>query len=1368
MGQEGAGFLAARSCAEQSVEPVSPMEEASEKNTVRGEGELEGVERRGEDALGQEVAAEADEEEGRIARGLAAPVKVTRQEREDHEKTHTPYRAWCQYCVKGRGRNAVHGAKKDLGDIEREVPRVSMDYFFMSDADEKASANPLIVMVDEGTGEKYARAVGRKGVGDTGEMDWLIKDMSDELKAWGHPGGGGNSLILKSDGEKAIVAVRTALGQLHGGRIVPESPAKGESPSNGVVEEAGKTIREFTRVMKEQLEDKAQVQLEPGDIVVQWMIRWAAMLVSRYMVGKDGRTGYERRRGRKCKIPVVAFGEKVWYREARDTKERKDKFCSEWREGLWLGHARNSNEIIVGTTEGVVRAYAIKRQDDEHRWSKVLVKNMRGTPQQPNPLKRGIAIPVKVTFDPPASAVALPSGPLREERRVRRMKITGDLLSKYGYTEGCDGCRYKRAGLEDARPHSEQCRNRIREAMQGDAIGQELLKKEGDRIDNWLVKEIEKADKEKEKSAEAEGNAHQEQLDEASREEDVIGKGEAEIAAEEMQGAERQTQEERLEECEKEIPDGKRRRLNDDVLENVPAPEMEAASGTQDAVMEDTALLTEINNLSMGIYSPPRAAKEGQRQGFQAGEVLDLTTGWDFRRVEDRAKVWEYIKRNKPKLVVGSPMCAAGGDFRPPCACPSGKAKRWTEAKEHVAFVTEVYQHQAEKGHWFLHEHPATASSGSLRELQKVMCLNNVKVDLSDQHMHDLRTLGKSGNVSVKARRKTKFMTNCGGIHQEIQSICEKGFERQQASTARYSLALCRAICRGLARELEYMEFGLTRLVEVHRLCQAAAVHPKGDHEIEDMGKYAFDDVTGEVLDPKKVMEARAKEIAYIRQKKVWRKIRRSEAIQKGWKIVKTRWIDVNKGDKFNPNYRSRFVAKEYNEGEGEGLFASTPPLEALRMLLSEVATSRQRRHGGRQVIMVNDVARAFFEAPVKRTICIELPEEDRGDQDEVGLLEMSLYGTRDAAANFQAEVRKVMTYAGFRVSRYNPSTFYHPGRDLRCLVHGDDFITGGSVENIKWFRKVLEGRFEISTKVIGTGEGEVREGKVLNRVIRADSSGWHYEADQRHADYIIKAMNLEGAKEVGTPGEEEKPWKEAEGEEKLSDREATNFRALAARANYLALDRPDIQFSVKEICRGMANPLRSDLLKLRRLARYLIGRPRVVTHFQFQGEVDELSAFSDSDWAGCRRTAKSTSGGVIMRGTHYIKSWASTQKNITLSSGEAELVAAVKASAELIGVTQLASEWGHNLKGAVYVDSSAALGVVKRKGNGKLRHIRVGLLWIQEKSEEGEILYKKVRGECNPSDVMTKYLGKKVAEGHMGRMRQRFETGRAESSLRL
>ena len=121
-------------------------------------------------------------------------------------------------------------------------------------------------------------------------MDWLIKDMSDELKAWGHAGGSGGALILKCDGEPAIQAVREALSKYHGGRVIPEGPPKGESQSNGVIEEAGKTMREFTRAFKDQSEDKASIKLEVGAEISPWMIRWAAMVCSRYLVGKDGRT----------------------------------------------------------------------------------------------------------------------------------------------------------------------------------------------------------------------------------------------------------------------------------------------------------------------------------------------------------------------------------------------------------------------------------------------------------------------------------------------------------------------------------------------------------------------------------------------------------------------------------------------------------------------------------------------------------------------------------------------------------------------------------------------------------------------------------------------------------------------------------------------------------------------------------------------------------------------------------------------------------------------------------------------------------------------------------------------------------------------
>ena len=117
---------------------------------------------------------------------------------------------------------------------------------------------------------------------------------------------------------------------------------------------------------------------------------------------------------------------------------------------------------------------------------------------------------------------------------------------------------------------------------------------------------------------------------------------------------------------------------------------------------------------------------------------------------------------------------------------------------------------------------------------------------------------------------------------------------------------------------------------------------------------------------------------------------------------------------------------------------------------------------------------------------------------------------------------------------------------------------------------------------------------------------------------------------------------------------------------------------------------------------------------------------------------------------------------------GEAELVAVIKMSTELIGITQLAYEWGMDWAGEVYVDSSAALGMVKRKGNGKMRHIRIGQLWIQEKSESGEISYQKVAGENNPADLMTKYLTEKVVLRHMDFMNLYFASGRSDLSLKL
>lgn len=374
--------------------------------------------------------------------------------------------------------------------------------------------------------------------------------------------------------------------------------------------------------------------------------------------------------------------------------------------------------------------------------------------------------------------------------------------------------------------------------------------------------------------------------------------------------------------------------------------------------------------------------------------------------------------------------------------------------------------------------------------------------------------------------------------------------------------------------------------------------------------------MAGTKLDPEEVVKAREVEIGYADNKSVWVKIPRHVAKSKGWKIIKSRWIDVNKADDTNPVYRSRLVGKEFNDKVIEGLFAATPPLQALRLLLIPAATVEGRVLARLPVsqpekvekgILIADVSRAFFEAPARRDVCVELPEEALSEGESateaVGKLMASLYGTRGASANWQEEVAKSMGQWGFIAGKYNPCTFLNEERGMRCLVHGDDFVCAGEVEQLEWFKKKLKERFEIKSTTVGMDQsaGEVREARILHKVIRVTEKGWEYEADQRHADLIVKETGADKLSTLTHPGGD-KAVISAEGEtDPLVDAEAIQFRALAARANYLSGDRPDIQYSVKEICRRMAKPVKGDWGKLIRLGRYLKGAPRCVQVYEWQ-----------------------------------------------------------------------------------------------------------------------------------------------------------------------
>ena len=369
------------------------------------------------------------------------------------------------------------------------------------------------------------------------------------------------------------------------------------------------------------------------------------------------------------------------------------------------------------------------------------------------------------------------------------------------------------------------------------------------------------------------------------------------------------------------------------------------------------------------------------------------------------------------------------------------------------------------------------------------------------------------------------------------------------------------------------------------------------------------------------------------------------------------------------------------------------------------------------------------------------------------------------------------LTELGFTVGACSPCNFHHEIKDMAITVHGDDFTVAGSEQDLRWLEAQFKNKFEVKCDVLGPKVGiQKQEIRVLNRILTWTEEGIQYEPDQRHAELVIRDLGLTGCKAVTTPGCRDDANRasdigDIESDEQaplLPSREASMYRAVAARLNYLAQDRADLQYACKEASRRMARPREGDLGLLKRIGRYLLGAPRFKQDFLWQREGDLVDVFTDSDWAGCRSTARSTSGGVIKVGWHCLKTWSSTQAVVALSSAEAELYALVKGSSQGLGMISLLNDLGVAVSAKVHTDASAAIGIVSRQGLGKLRHIRVQYLWIQDKVRGGDIEVTKILGTKNPADLMTKHLAALDMLKHMEDMSMTTSVDRASSAPTL
>ena len=430
--------------AEMVTKELNAASDEPEARAVPAEGEIE------------EVMEEVEESER--PKLVKAPDTPTQAEIDEHEAMgHVVYRDWCRHCIAGRAIGQPHRTRTDEQRARNLVPTIVLDYAFMSRSDEDDERlRPILVMKDERTQMVAATFVDSKGA-----TPYAVKFAAAFLKNLGY-----RKVVMKSDGEHSIVALKEAAAREAAIESVPEESPVGDHQANGLAENAIREVKRQIRVLRSALEESIGRVLSDEDPVLAWLPRQAADLLCRYKKGTDGRTPEVRRSGKQWRKPAIAFGERLYFREVGEgTRVLK--------EGRYVGHHGRTGSLMLITPEGVKRGTGFRRMPSADRWDPAGWDQLRGIPWEhaaPRPAigERFISEDRLIVPPPPPEERVAP--PQR-----RRIYIRKEDVHKHGATEGCPGCN---CVLEDRRttvPHTEACRARIIEAMEKDEAGAERL-----------------------------------------------------------------------------------------------------------------------------------------------------------------------------------------------------------------------------------------------------------------------------------------------------------------------------------------------------------------------------------------------------------------------------------------------------------------------------------------------------------------------------------------------------------------------------------------------------------------------------------------------------------------------------------------------------------------------------------------------------------------------------------------------------------------------------------------------------------------------------------------------------------------------------
>ena len=223
------------------------------------------------------------------------------------------------------------------------------------------------------------------------------------------------------------------------------------------------------------------VKLDPENALWTWLVEYAGWLVNRAEVGHDGRTPYERLKGKKARLPRMEFGEAVMWKR-RPQGGPLGKLSCLWSDGIYLGVKGSTGEYIVGDGAGVWKTRTVRRKIEQERWNKDTIKLVGGVPWNPNVDGEWMKLDVTVMDQQHRDQLRGQREDL--EKVPRNFYLKERDFESHGYTEGCPGCiSLLKRGTRLS--HSKGCRVRMEEVIRATSVLREPIRGPMSTLPSW-------------------------------------------------------------------------------------------------------------------------------------------------------------------------------------------------------------------------------------------------------------------------------------------------------------------------------------------------------------------------------------------------------------------------------------------------------------------------------------------------------------------------------------------------------------------------------------------------------------------------------------------------------------------------------------------------------------------------------------------------------------------------------------------------------------------------------------------------------------------------------------------------------------------